>query len=451
MKKVHFISIGGSIMHSLAIALKNRGYKVTGSDNEIYDPSKSKLEENDLLPEPGWFPEKISADLDAVIVGMHAQPGNEELERAKELGINIYSFPDYIYEESLNKQRIVIAGSHGKTTITAMIIHVLKYAKKEFDYLVGAEINGIDNLVKLNDAPIIIIEGDEYFCSPVDKTPKFLRYKHHMALLSGIAWDHINAYPTFDEYVHQFDEFTDATPKAGSIVFCGDDNLATMLGTKERPDVNRLEYTTHPYVIKDGDTYLKTATGDVKIKVFGKHNLQNIAGALTLLKRIGITEEVFYKAIQSFEGAKKRLQKLGENGNSAVFIDYAHAPSKVAATTSAIKEQFPKRELLACLELHTYSSLNRDFIGQYAETLSGADKAIIYINPNNLKLKDGQQVDESEVSAAFSHDNLTVTTDINFLKSQLESETWDNKNLLMMSSGHFANLDITKITDKVLN
>jgi len=439
-------------MHSLAIALKDKGLEVTGSDDEIYNPSREKLEKKGLLPEKtGWFPEKIESDLDAVILGMHAREGNPELEKAKELNLPIYSFPDFVRKESFNKQRIVIAGSHGKTTITGMVIHVLRHLNKKFDYLIGAELDGINNQVRLSDkAPVIVIEGDEYLTSPLDPIPKFLKYEHHIGLISGISWDHINAFPTFEEYVHQFDIFGDATPKAGSIIFCGDDSLATVIGTKEREDVNRLEYTTHPHVVKDGATYLITNSGEIKVNIFGKHNMQNIAGAQTLLKRVGITDEQFYSAIQSFKNPKKRLQLLEAGNSTCVYIDYAHSPSKVIATTKAAKELYSDRKLMACFELHTYSSLNKDFISQYQETLNDADDAIVFINPKNIKAEAGLTITEGDVKEAFQHPRLKVCTDINDLKNEFQHTDWANRNLLLMSSGNFAGLDAERLAKEII-
>ncbi len=450
MKKVHFISIGGSIMHSLAIALHQKGVAVSGSDDEIYSPSKEKLGKYGLLPEKsGWHPENITKDLDAVILGMHAKEDNPELIKAKELNVPIYSFPDFIKKESESKQRIVIAGSHGKTTITGMTIHVLNHIGKEFDYMIGAEVKGFENQVKLSDAPIIVIEGDEYLTSALDSTPKFLKYEHHIGLISGISWDHINAFPTFEKYVHQFDIFGDATPKAGSIVFCGDDNLATVIGTKERDDVNRLEYNTHPHKVVNGETFLITDNGEVPVKIFGEHNMQNIAGCRALLKRIGVTDEQFYEAIQSFENPRKRLQKILANDHCSVYLDYAHAPSKVAATSKALKEQYPERNMVAVVELHTYSSLNKEFIDQYQESLNDADEAIVFVNPSNIKNKDGLQYSEEDILQAFQHPNLHAYTEINKVEEQLRGIDWNNKNLLLMSSGNFAGLDIQKLIAEI--
>ncbi|MCG8306949.1 MAG: Mur ligase domain-containing protein [Cytophagales bacterium] len=451
-EKVHFIAIGGSVMHSLAIALKMKGLEVTGSDDNIYNPSKKRLEDHGLLPKKlGWDEAHISEDLDAVILGMHARDENPELRRARALGLPIYSFPEYIRKQSDDKQRIVIAGSHGKTTITAMIMHVLNYANRDFDYVVGAHLDGFHNIVKLSDAPIIIIEGDEYFSSALDKTPKFLNYEHHIGLISGIAWDHINAYETVDEYVKQFEIFADSTPKGGTLIFCEEDDMAMVIASNQRTDVVQLHYPVHPYVIKNEVTYLKTETGLVPIKVFGQHNMLNLNGARRLLSRIGITDDVFYEAISSFEGASKRLQLLKESRNTSVFLDFAHAPSKVEATTSAFKERYSRRKLVACLELHTFSSLNKKFINNYQDTLKAADEACIYFNPQNNKQKSDTKIDAQDVENAFNFHGLEIFTNIEDLENCILGKDWQDSNLLLMSSGHFGNMDLLGIATKIID
>lgn len=451
-QKVHFIAIGGSVMHNLAIVLKQKGYQVTGSDDEIFEPSISRLRTAGLLPQEfGWFPEKITADLDAVVLGMHAKADNPELLRAQELNLKVYSYPDYIYEQSKNKQRVVIAGSHGKTTITSIILHVLKYYNREFDYLVGAQIEGFETMVKLSDAPVIIIEGDEYLTSPLDRTPKFLKYHHHIGLVSGIEWDHINVFPTIEDYVKQFDYFADATPKAGTLIYCEEDSMATVICSKEREDVQRIEYKEHPSKIVDGITYLITQTEDIPVHIFGKHNMQNLNGAKEVLKKIGITNKGFYKAISSFKGASNRLQLLGKKEDKAVFKDFAHAPSKLSATTKALKEQYKDRRLVACLELHTFSSLNKQFLTQYQGTFNSADIAIVYFNPKNLVLKNLENFSVADVKLAFNREDLLVFTEIIELKQYLLSLDWKNKNLLMMSSGKFDGLDLNALTNEVVN
>lgn len=448
IQKIHFIAIGGSIMHNLAIALHKKGHQITGSDDEIFEPSRSLLQSNGLLPATeGWNSEKINTDLDAVILGMHAREDNPELIKAKELGLKIYSFPDYIYEQSIDKQRIVIAGSHGKTTITSIIMHVLKQLNRKFDYAVGARIDGFDEMVQLSDAPMIIIEGDEYLSSPIDRTPKFLKYHHHIGLISGVSWDHINVFPTEEEYVKQFDLFADATPKAGSLIYSEDDSMASVIGQKGRADVNEIGYKTHAHVIEDGVTYLNHGEETVSVKLFGRHNLQNISAALTVLKRIGVTEDMFYMAIQSFKGADKRLETIIEAEDNAIYKDYAHAPSKVEATTLAVKEQYPERDLVACLELHTFSSLNKDFLSQYDGTMKYCNVPVVYYNPATLEKKQLTSISKEEIVKAFNEPELHVFDDKDEMLTFLKSQNWQNKNLLMMTSGTFNGLDYKSLTE----
>ena len=449
--KIHFIAIGGSVMHSLALALHQEGFEVTGSDDMIFEPSKSRLQARGLLPhEIGWVPDRVHQELDAVILGMHAKEDNPELARARQLDLPVYSYPEFIYQQSRDKQRIVIAGSHGKTTITSMIIHVLNFLNKPFDFVVGALVEGFENTVKLSDAPIIVIEGDEYLTSTLDKTPKFLKYQHHIGLVSGVAWDHINVFPTIDEYVKQFDLFADATPKAGSLVYCEEDDLATVICGKQRPDVASIPYQEHPSTIVDGQTYLITDNGQVPVKVFGKHNMQNFSGAKAVLLKLGVTADQFYQAIPSFQGARNRLELVNKNNDTAIFKDYAHAPSKLAATTKALKEQFPDRSLVACIELHTYSSLNKNFLDQYCDSFESADIPIVYYNPEIIAHKNLEPISKDEVKVAFNRDDLMVFDDINELERFLLNQDWNGKNLLMMSSGNYHNLSIKVLSDAIL-
>lgn len=448
-QNIHFIAIGGSIMHNLAIALHKKGYQVSGSDDEIFEPSRTRLSQYGLLPEQdGWDPERIHDGLDAVILGMHARQDNPELIKAKEIGIKIYSFPDYLFEQSQDKQRVVIAGSHGKTTITAIITHVLKFFNRKFDFAVGAQIEGFETMVQLtDDAPIIIIEGDEYLSSPIDNTPKFLKYQHHIGLISGVAWDHINVFPSEDKYVRQFDKFADATPKGGTLIFCDEDPLAAVIGSKEREDVQNLGYKTHPHSIQNGATYLTVDNNKIPIKLFGKHNLQNLNGAKEVLKKIGISEDQFYEAIQTFQGAAKRLEYVFESDSMSIIKDYAHAPSKVRATTMAVKEQFPKRELVACLELHTFSSLNKTFLKQYDGTMTSADTAVVYYNPRTLEHKRLDPISKEDIRESFGDKNLNVFDDIEEMMGFLKKQTWSDRNLLLMSSGTFNNLEYNKLPE----
>ena len=446
LSRVHIIAMGGSVMHALAIALKKQGINVTGSDDEFLDPSRSRLEEHGLLPEKeGWFPEKIDSSIDIVLLGMHAHKDNPELARAQELKLTILSFPEFIHHQAKHKQRIVVAGSHGKTTITSMIMHVLKFHKRKFDYVVGAKVKGFDETVKLSDAPVIIIEGDEYLSSRIDPTPKFLHYHHHIGLISGIAWDHVNVFPTEEEYVHQFDLFADATPKAGSLAYNDEDVLAPAIGSKERADVLPLPYTTHQHEIIDGVTYLIEGDKRIKLKIFGKHNLLNLSGAKEVLSRLSITKDNFYDAIKSFELPSLRLNVVKKSNNHTIFRDYAHAPSKVEATAIAVKSQFPDRDLVGVFELHTYSSLNKDFFSRYAGTLKYCNEAIVYYNPKAVAQKKLAEFDPQDVKDAFKHPHLTVVNDVNELKKLLKEIELPYKNVLLMSSANFGGLNINKL------
>ncbi|NIJ55572.1 UDP-N-acetylmuramate--L-alanine ligase [Dyadobacter arcticus] len=454
LPKIHFISIGGSVMHNLAIELHLQGFNVTGSDDEIYEPSSDRLSKHGLLPsKTGWFTDKISSDLDAVILGMHARQDNPELAKAREMGIKVYSYPEYIFEKSQNKQRVVIAGSHGKTTITSMILHVLKFNKRIFNYLVGAQVEGFENMVKLSEtAPLIVIEGDEYFTSPIDPTPKFMHYEPHMALISGIAWDHFNVFPTWESYVKQFELLADSLPKAGAIIFDETDDMLNVIGQKERPDVISEPYNVHPNKIENGKTILITAEqGEIPVLVFGNHNMKNVSGARAICERLGITDEEFYLAIQSFKGASKRLELLGSNDSVNIYRDFAHAPSKVEATTSALKEQFPERTLVACAELHTFSSLNKAFLKQYRRKLKAADIAVVYYNPLTVEHKRLEPISEDDIREAFKRDDLNVFTDSGELAAFLESLAWKDTNLLLMSSGTFGELDFKGLALEILS
>jgi len=452
-QKFHFIAIGGSVMHNLAIALSQQGHQVSGSDDDIQDPSKSKLSKHNLLPPAlGWFPDKIDNTTNAVILGMHAKQDNPELIKAQSLGLSILSFPEFIYNQAVNKQRIVICGSHGKTTITALLIHVLSFFNRQFDYVIGAQQEGMENTVKLTDAPIILIEGDEYLSSPLDPTAKFLKYHHHMAIISGIAWDHANVFPTSAEYEKQFELLADASPKCGTLIYNSEDKLVEKIAKKERVDVQAIGYSTHDHVIENGLVYLIGPNKErTPIQLFGKHNLQNISAAKELLKKIGITNDQFYEALPSFKGADGRLQKMYANDSSTVYKDFAHAPSKVKATTEAIKSIFPKRHLIGCLELHTYSSLNKKFLPEYDSTMKACDTALIYFNPEKVKQKGLEPLDASQIKSAFGHKNLSVFTDTDSLVDHLKSLPKENSNLVMMSSGNFNGLDMSQLTSTLFN
>lgn len=446
--KVHFIAIGGSAMHNIAIALKRKGYTVTGSDDEIFDPSKSRLAKYDILPDKiGWDTDHIHQDLDAVILGMHARKDNAELKKALELKVPVYSFPEYIYEQTKDKKRVVIGGSHGKTSTTAMILHVMDKVGMEGDYMVGAQLDGFECMVKLSDAPVVILEGDEYLSSPVDRRPKFHLYQPHIGLITGIAWDHINVFPTFEKYLDQFRKFIALIEKDGDLIyFEGDETLKGLVSnTETRLGVQKTPYQTHAHNIENGITRLQTSDGAVPVQVFGDHNLQNLNGAFKVCSALGIKEQDFYDAIRSFKGASKRLELVTETKNAVMYKDYAHAPSKLKATTRALKQQFPDRELIACMELHTFSSLNKDFLGQYEGAMERADRAIVYYNPWVIQHKRLEPLSNEMVAKAFGG-NVEVYTDSKEIVAALKSiEDWTGKNLLMMSSGNFDGIDFDAI------
>ncbi|MFI2741232.1 UDP-N-acetylmuramate--L-alanine ligase [Zhouia sp. PK063] len=444
---VHFIAIGGAAMHNLAIALQDKGYTVSGSDDIIYEPSKTRLQQHGLLPEAfGWFPDKITHSIDAIILGMHARKDNPELLKAEALGLKIYSYPEFLYEQSKFKTRVVIAGSHGKTTITSMILHVLNYHDIEVDYMVGAQLEGFDNMVKLSDdSEFMVLEGDEYLSSPIDRRPKFHLYEPNIALLSGIAWDHINVFPTYENYVDQFKIFIDSIVNGGILVYNEEDPEVKQLVEHTENPIRKHPYQTPAYEIVDGETYLETPDGPMPVEVFGKHNLSNIAGAKWICQHMGVDEADFYEAIASFKGASKRLEKIGESANSIAFKDFAHSPSKVKATTNAVRNQFPDKHLLACLELHTYSSLNADFLKEYKKTLAAADEAVVFYSPEAVKIKHLDDVSIDQIKAAFDKENLKVYTNPDDFKAFLFSKKWQNTALLLMSSGNYGGLDFNQI------
>ncbi len=457
--RVHLIAVGGSAMHNLAIALHKKGITITGSDDEIVDPAKSNLQRHGLLPATdGWDINRITSDLDAVILGMHARLDNPELVKAQELGIRIYSYPEYLYEQTKNKTRVVIAGSHGKTTITAMILHVLKYHNKNFDYLAGAALEGFETSLKLSeDAPVAIFEGDEYLASALDRRPKFLLYKPDIALISGVAWDHINVFPTYRSYVELFENFVKEMPNNGSLVYCNEDEEVRKLTSLAKGGVNLLPYNTLTNVVKDGVTYLRGDAGDTRLEVFGKHNLLNMGGAWEVCLLLGITQKEFAEAISSFKGASRRLQLVARNETTNIYWDFAHSPSKLTATIQAVKEQFPQRKLVACMELHTFSSLTKEFLVEYKNTMDKADIRKVYFNPHVLEHKRLAALSPDEVGSFFEGDPeinsgqvVEVYTDSAKMLDSLKQLNWKNSNLLMMSSGNFDGVNVKGFAEGLL-
>lgn len=449
---VHFIAIGGSAMHNMAIAMHKKGFNVSGSDDEILEPSKSRLAAHQLLPSAeGWNVEKINDKLDAVILGMHARADNPELIKAQQLGLKIYSYPEYIYEQTKDKTRIVIGGSHGKTSITAMILYVLQQQQVNCDYMVGAQLQGFDTMVKLTkEAKIAVIEGDEYLSSPIDRRPKFHLYKPNIAILSGIAWDHINVFPTFDNYVEQFRIFAGLIEKNGSLIYCELDEEVKKVAEAARADIKKIPYRIPANKVNNGVTTLLTPNQEVSLKIFGDHNLMNINAARLACNEVGITDAQFYESIQSFTGAAKRLELVSKNNVTAVYKDFAHSPSKLKATIEAVKKQFPDRKLIACMELHTFSSLNQEFLDQYKGSMQLADEAIVYFNPHTIEHKKLKPITREQVQQAFDRENIEVVTDSREVINTILKIDFQNKNLLLMSSGNFDGMDFKELSSKII-
>lgn len=449
---VHFIAIGGAIMHNLAIALKDKGYRVSGSDDVIFDPSKSLLEKHGLLPESfGFFAEKITKDIDVVILGMHAKIDNPELTRAMELGLKVYSFPEFVYEQSKDKIRVVVAGSHGKTTITSMIMHVLRKNNYAFDYLCGSSVAGFDNNVKLSNAPIIILEGDEYLTSALQKEPKFIYYKGNYALLSGIEWDHINVFPTNDIYFNQFEKLIKSLDQQAGLVYFSEDKAIQQLINNPRSDIQYIPYSTPEYTMVGNKTFIKHQGITYPLEVFGRHNMQNIEGARNICALLGVADDAFFEAISSFSGAGRRLELIRRDDKTRLYKDFAHSPSKLTATVNSVKEQYPNNHLIACMELHTFSSLKKDFLPQYAHSMDKADTPIVFINEATLKQKGGETFSEEEIRIGFANPKIKFFTDKTSLENYLYEFNRDNKVFLMMSSGNFGGIDLNDLSYKIFN
>lgn len=444
MTHIHFIAIGGAAMHNLALAVASKsGYVVTGSDDEIFDPALTHLRDAGLLPdEMGWHPERITPDINAIILGMHAREDNPELVRARELGIKIYSFPEYLYEQTKDKIRIVVGGSHGKTTTTSMILYVLQRLGIEADYMVGAQIEGFERMVRLSDtAKYAVFEGDEYLTSPLDLRSKFLWYHPHVAILTGIAWDHINVFPTFPEYVDTFRKFVRSIEPNGSFIFFqGDENLRQIADvmTACRHD----DLTLIPY---------KEYTGSVPMQVFGRHNMQNLQAAMLACHCIGVAPDDFYREISTFTGASNRLEKIAETETSVAYKDFAHSPSKLKATVNAVRERYPNKKLVAAMELHTFSSLMADFLPQYKGCMAEADIAFVYFNPKVIEHKRLTPITKEEVRDAFGTKNVEVFTESEALQAKLKSLDYSNTALLMMSSGTFDGINVKQFAEQLLS
>lgn len=451
--KVHFISIGGSVMHQLAIALHKKGYQVTGTDDEIFEPAASNLKKQGLFPSSiGWNPAMITPDLDAVILGMHAKSDNPELQKAIDLKLKIYSFPEYIYHESRQKKRVVVGGSHGKTTTTSMIMHVLKHTQQKFDYLVGAKVEGFDQSVDITDAPVIVCEGDEYPASAIERKPKFHFLFPHIAILTGIAWDHINVFPTFEFYLEQFVTFINKIEPGGLLIYNESDPVLNELVINHgRKDIRYRPYDVPPHTIKQGKTSIHLEGFSGTLEVFGNHNLLNLHAAYYACEELGISTIDFVQAIGSFTGAAKRLELLSSNGQTAVYRDFAHAPSKVKATIEAVKSQFPDRKLIGVLELHTYSSLNEAFMKEYNGALEPADLAVVFYSKHALQIKRLPELPETAVQQGFNKAGLLIFTDATLLKEWLFSVNYRNSNLLLMSSGNYDGMDVQEMAKEIIS
>lgn len=445
--RVHFIAIGGSAMHNLALALHHQGDQVTGSDDEIFEPSYSRLQAAGLLPDSfGWDAARITPDIEAIILGMHAKGDNPELLRAKELGIPIFSYPEFLYQQSKYKTRVVIGGSHGKTSITSMILHVLDYVEKDVDYMVGAQLEGFDRMVSLNPAnDFMVLEGDEYLSSALDLRPKFHLYKPNIALLSGIAWDHINVFPTFENYVEQFAIFLEQITPGGAIVYNEEDEQVKAVVEACTQPIKKYPYRTPDYEVEDGETLLHTPDGPMPLQIFGKHNLSNLEGARWICQLMGVDAEDFYEAISTFKGASKRLELVAKSKSAVAYKDFAHSPSKVEATTKALKGQYPDRTLLACVELHTYSSLTPEFLAQYKGALDAADEAAVFYSPHAVEIKKLAPVSAAQIEAAFQRSDLKIFTDPEAFQEFLFGQDLSAKNLLLMSSGNYGGLDFERL------
>lgn len=446
--QVHFIAIGGAAMHNLAMALHRKGDTVTGSDDAIFNPSRARLEKEGLLPdEMGWNPDRIHAGLGAVIVGMHARADNPELLRAQELGLPTYSYPEYLYNATKDKRRVVIGGSHGKTSTTAMILHVLAEVGMDADYMVGAQLEGFDCMVRLSDAPLVILEGDEYLASPLDRRPKFHLYKPHVAVVTGIAWDHVNVFPTWENYVEQFEIFAKTLEPDGVLFACDLDPEARAIAGHAPRHAN---YGIHPHHIEGGYTFLHTDQGDKRIEIFGDHNLQNLEAARLVCGELGIGAEDFYDGIAGFTGASRRLERMASNAQTMVFRDFAHSPSKVLATTQAVKQQYPQRHLVAAFELHTFSSLNAEFLDQYQGALDAADTALVCWNPEAVERKKLAPLTKADIETAFNRKDMLVFDHPSKMVAHIESLSLEEHNLLVMTSGELGGIDLASWSKRLL-
>ncbi len=338
---------------------------------------------------------------------------------------------------------MVIGGSHGKTTITSMILHVLNYYQKDFDYLVGAQLAGFETMVKVTDtAPVMIIEGDEYLASPIDRRPKFHLYHANIAVISGIAWDHINVFPTFVDYISQFAKFIYTIFPNGKLIYCENDLELKQIVDNSTAQIEKIPYTIPPHKVEDGITFLLPNT---PLNIFGNHNLMNLNAARLVCEQLGVTEDQFRVAITSFTGAAKRLELLNCINYTSVYKDFAHSPSKLKATIDAVKAQFNDRKLVACMELHTFSSLNSAFLAEYKNTMDKADVRIVYVDEKTFVHKKMVPLSTSEIEDAFNDKDLLFFNNAEALEGYLRNLNFNRTNLLLMSSGNFGGMDLIKL------
>ena len=445
--RIHFIAIGGAIMHNLAICLKNLGHNVSGSDDIIFDPAKKNLEETNLLPNKiGFFKENINKNIDAIILGMHAKKDNVELLEAQKLGIEIFSFPEFIYKESKNKKRVVIAGSHGKTTTTAMIMHVLKEQNIAFDYMVGSSLEGFERSVSLTDAPIIILEGDEYLSSPIEMKSKFHFYKADIAMITGIAWDHVNVFPTLDLYHKTFEKFIRELHSKAKLFWFEEDEVLQDISSKAI--CMQESYGTPSFKIESGKSIIQFEAKDYPMEIFGKHNLQNLEGAKEVCAALGVSNKTFFEAIATFKGTARRLEKIKLKNNLVAFKDFAHSPSKLMATVKAVNEQFNDKKLIACMELHTYSSTDPKFLNEFENSMNNADIAIIYMSEKAFEIKNKAFIEDKLIQESFNNKNIIVFRKPEGLKNYLNKQNLNDYALLLMTSGNYDGIDWEEFLNK---
>lgn len=433
--RIHFIAIGGAIMHNLAIDLHKNGHTISGSDDQIFEPSFSKLKKYSLMPKNlGWNADFITDEIDLIILGMHAKEDNLELKKALELGLKIQSFPEFVASQITDKKRVAIAGSHGKTSTTAMLMHILKDNNFEFDYLVGSELPGYESMVKLSNAPLIVIEADEYLSSKLDQRPKFLWYKPQLSVITGIAWDHINVFPTFELYKKAFTDFIDSHQADSSIFFYQFDEELSKI-------INNSTYKCRPYTeltAKNQGQYsivLDNNEEEYYFPFFGNHFLQNASAAIHLAMELGLNQKDIYKALESFPGSAKRLELVWANDQLFIYRDFAHSPSKVMATIKAFSRQFKDYQVFFVFEPHTFSSQQIDFIQHYNKCFEDLN-AYIFMDKKAFALKNKPMLSGPDIENAFGTNSI-LNSATELMKEIRKSSQKSKKTVwVLMSSGN---------------